>query len=143
VIDRDGAVKRLLAQPAVFPRQLVVSPNGERVAFVSGTDVWVVGTDGQGLTRITEDEGLDTSPSWSAAGDVLAFTSVEEPWHDEENPPGPDGTRWKENSDVYVASAATQWEPRNVTESKYVEGAPALSPVRAVGVAGALLARNR
>ena len=52
----------------------VVSPNGEaRRAGVVGpaVGIWVVGTDGHGLRRITS--GVDTNPSWSPDGSQIAF----------------------------------------------------------------------
>jgi tRNA A-37 threonylcarbamoyl transferase component Bud32 len=71
-----------------FPRQVVAggtetnpeaSPDGERVAFMSQRDgnweVYVVGIDGQGLTRLTRNPANDGLPVWSPDGQHIAFVS--------------------------------------------------------------------
>ncbi len=48
-----------------------LSPSGELLAFASwraGEDLWVVGTDGQGLRRVTAGPFRDRSPSFTADG---------------------------------------------------------------------------
>ena len=41
-----------------------------------GFDIFVVGTDGQGLRRITQGQGDNKSPSWSGDGRYLVFSST-------------------------------------------------------------------
>lgn len=56
-----------------------VSPDGTRVAFMSTRDgVWdlyVVNSDGTGLTRLTEDTEIDGLPIWAPDGETLIFAS--------------------------------------------------------------------
>ena len=62
------------------------SPQGDRVAFVvrsadleanrGRNDIWVVGIDGNGLTRLTSDPASDTNPRWSVDGKDLYFLST-------------------------------------------------------------------
>ena len=55
-----------------------LSPSGELLAFASwraGEDLWIVGTDGQGLRRITTGPFRDRSPSFTADGRSLFFHS--------------------------------------------------------------------
>ncbi len=64
----------------------VISPDGKRVAFVvRGADldrnrfvrtIWVVGTDGRDLGRVTFSVGNDYHPRWSPDGRFLAFLST-------------------------------------------------------------------
>jgi dipeptidyl aminopeptidase/acylaminoacyl peptidase len=62
------------------------SPRGDRVAFVvrttdlsanrGRTDLWVVGVDGSGLTRLTSDPAADSDPRWTPDGRSLYFLST-------------------------------------------------------------------
>ena len=61
------------------------SPAGDRVAFVvrvtdldanrGRTDLWMVGADGTGLTRLTSDPAPDGNPRWAPDGRSLYFLS--------------------------------------------------------------------
>ncbi|HEY8309030.1 MAG TPA: DPP IV N-terminal domain-containing protein, partial [Gemmatimonadaceae bacterium] len=54
----------------------VISPRGDRVAFVKGTSIWVVPTAGGAPARqLFFARGSSTAPTWSPAGDKLAFVS--------------------------------------------------------------------
>jgi dipeptidyl aminopeptidase/acylaminoacyl peptidase len=62
-----------------------VSPDGRTLAFVvrttdldanrGRTDLWLVGTDGAGLRRLTSDPAGDNNPRWSADGRSIWFIS--------------------------------------------------------------------
>jgi dipeptidyl aminopeptidase/acylaminoacyl peptidase len=62
------------------------SPDGRHVAFVVRTtdfaankgrnDLWLVGTDGDGLTRLTSNDAADTTPRWTPDGKSLFFLST-------------------------------------------------------------------
>jgi TolB protein len=87
----DGSDVRPLGSPAVAGWQPEWSPDGKRLAFVSFRDgngatcslrecfphgeLYVVGADGSGLTRLTTSRADDEHPTWSPDGRRLAFTS--------------------------------------------------------------------
>ncbi len=58
-----------------------VSPDGQRVAFVSSRDgdaeLYVMNADGSEQRRLTEHRGDDSAPQWAPDGGALAFTRVE------------------------------------------------------------------
>lgn len=51
------------------------SPDGQRVAYVAGGQLWVTRADGTERRRLTALTGGASGPAWSPVGDRLAFTS--------------------------------------------------------------------
>ena len=57
----------------------VWSPDGERIAFVSGgnlnSDIYVMNADGSGITRLTHNNDASIRrPAWSPDGERIAFS---------------------------------------------------------------------
>lgn len=57
------------------------SPDGTQLVFgasddTGNTDVYIVGIDGSGLSRLTTDPGDDYQPAWSPDGSLIAFRSA-------------------------------------------------------------------
>ena len=76
----DLADTRLVADPAT---------SGRLVAFAYANDLWVAGTDGSGVRRLTSHPGVESGPRFSPDGSLVAFTG-----------------RYEGNVDVYVVPAA-------------------------------------
>ncbi|HXG89096.1 MAG TPA: hypothetical protein VNJ02_12235 [Vicinamibacterales bacterium] len=55
------------------------SPDGTRIAFTSNRDgnaeLYVANRDGSGARRLTNHQGIDTTPTWSPVGTQIAFIS--------------------------------------------------------------------
>lgn len=90
------------------------SPDGRRIVFWSdrtGTaQIYVVGTDGRGLTRLTSNAAQDLDPCWSPRGE-LAFTS------DRDGARAvyvmrADGTQQRRLTDGTVAASHPDWSHR-------------------------------
>src|SRR6185503_836772 len=66
----------------VFPSQDVSatearwSPDGKRIAYVAGDQLWIADAAGSGAKQLTQLAGGVTGPVWSPIGDRIAFTSA-------------------------------------------------------------------
>jgi tricorn protease len=80
VLALDLADTRLVSEPAT---------NGRLVAFAYANDLWIAGTDGSGVRRLTSHPGVESGPHFSPDGSLIAFTG-----------------RYEGNTDVYVVPAA-------------------------------------
>lgn len=51
------------------------SPDGQRIAYRSNNEIYVVRADGTEATRVTHHPGRDSAPTWSPDGSRIAFIS--------------------------------------------------------------------
>ena len=70
-MNADGSGVRLIA-PRVATNP-AWSPDGTRIAFSDGRDVYSIGADGTRAEQLTAGPGNDTAPSWSPEGTRMAF----------------------------------------------------------------------
>lgn len=79
VIDADGSDRRLLVDTTELASNAAWSPDGTKIAFVSGPgsgeegQVFVVNSDGTGIRQLTTAGSLYVPPEWSPDGDRLVF----------------------------------------------------------------------
>jgi tricorn protease len=76
----DISDTRMLGQPALSRSHL---------AFVYAGDIWISDPDGRNVRRLTSDSGLETSPTFSPDGTLVAFSG-----------------QYDGNTDVYIVAAA-------------------------------------
>lgn len=69
-------------------RSPAISPDGSRVVFTYGGDLWTVDASGGRATQLTSHVGHETSPVWSRDGSRIAFAAD-----------------WHGNDDVFVVDA--------------------------------------
>ena len=68
--------------PRVWPSADVLasetrwSPDGRRVAYVAGGQLWIADADGANARQLTKLNGGATGPVWAANGSAIAFTSA-------------------------------------------------------------------
>jgi acid phosphatase type 7 len=68
-----GALHGVRALPGASGATL--SPQGRRIAFAARGDVWIMEADGADQRNLTATPGPEGEPTWSPAGDQLAFTA--------------------------------------------------------------------
>jgi len=68
----DGTGKVLLDSIGASPTW---SPNGKRIAYVRGQDIWTMNADGSNKVRVTTASSNERGPTWSPDGKRIAFWS--------------------------------------------------------------------
>ena len=82
VMQADGSNRHRLADLGTANYLPAWSPDGSRIAFHAttpvgaspGYQIFVIGTDGTGLTKLTADRVFGENPVWSPDGSWIAFT---------------------------------------------------------------------
>ena len=125
-----------------------LSPNGRTIAFESDRsgqpDIWTVGVNGTGLRRITDHPGDDTWPTWSPAGDRIAFTSTrDDPAGEIYTVAATGGAVTRLTTDP-AADTEPAWSSRGViafSTTRFPAGADRSSTVATIAATGGLVQR--
>ncbi|WP_158282975.1 putative Ig domain-containing protein [Nocardioides silvaticus] len=89
-MNADGSGQTMLAtadsgaSTGVFAGGPRWSPDGSKIAFTRGGEVFVMNADGTGLTNLTNASGRQEGPVWSPDGSKIAFTSSHGSWLNDE-----------------------------------------------------------
>jgi Tol biopolymer transport system component len=76
VVNVDGSGKQHLTSARYSTPAW--SPDGRRIAFGAGSNVWVMNADGSEPLNLTPEPGTDSDPVWSPVGRWFAFVRVHE-----------------------------------------------------------------
>lgn len=75
----DSSLRLIAAAPNVVQLEAAWSPTGSWIAFTSNRggnyNIWLVRSNGSGLTQLTTDRATDDQPAWSPDGTQIAFVS--------------------------------------------------------------------
>ncbi len=127
VMNVDGTAQRRITDVPTDRRGCCIggepawSPDGTRIAFTAWDprgedwDVWLVGADGTGQRRLTDDPGAEGGAVWSPDGTKIAFAASPRPSGEEGtyeiylmNPDGPGRTKLTEGARTAMLSMAWQ-----------------------------------
>jgi dipeptidyl aminopeptidase/acylaminoacyl peptidase len=75
VVPIAGGTPRVFPGDDVNASEARWSPDGRRVAYIAGGQLWVAEADGANRVRLTNLSGGATGPIWARNGSLLAFTS--------------------------------------------------------------------
>ena len=78
-LDAAGQAQPLLAKPGAYERPRL-SPDGQRLAFGDGSDIWVYEAQRDILTRLTFGGANYLVPVWSPDGRYILFSGAEGIW---------------------------------------------------------------
>ena len=73
--NADGSDPRRLTTNLVADTDPAYSPDGTKIAFTRGGDIWVMNADGTGQAAVTGIEGPDSEPAWSPDGSQIVYVS--------------------------------------------------------------------
>ncbi|MGH2378739.1 MAG: LpqB family beta-propeller domain-containing protein [Candidatus Limnocylindria bacterium] len=83
-MDAGGADRRVIEVGPGLSTSPAISPDGSKVAFRSdrtgSAELWVVGMDGSGLTRLTSNTLFEDEPTWSPDGAHIAYKRGNHIW---------------------------------------------------------------
>ena len=103
VIGADGSEKTRLTLVQELERDPTWSPDGTRIAFERGGEIYSMNPDGSGQTPLTSRSeaatmyAMNESPAWSPDGTRIAFASAQRSWGEE----GPNS----KDFDIYLMNA--------------------------------------
>src|ERR1051326_1273085 len=75
VVSASGGSTRAFPAAEVSATEARWSPDGKRIAYIAGGQLWVADANGGSRKQLTDLSGGATGPIWSPNGDQIAFTS--------------------------------------------------------------------
>ena len=75
IVSAAGGAERAFPDATTPATEARWSPDGQRVAYLSGGQLWIANVDGTAKKQLTSLSGGASGPKWSPAGDRIAFVS--------------------------------------------------------------------
>jgi TolB protein len=87
------------------------STDATRIAFIRGRDVWVMNSDGTGLTQVTRTEAIEESPDWGPDGTLVYASNRSGSFTLWLQKPGAPARRLTRVSQQWQEDRSPQWSP--------------------------------
>jgi len=102
-----------------------ISPDGTRIAFEAlssrNSDIYVVGIDGSGLVRLTDDPQTDQYPQWSPDNSTIVYDNGGA--REQSSDP-----QFSQTAEIYTVPADGSASPTRLTHDDVANAAPSFSP---------------
>jgi len=130
VIDASGGVPTMVPTPSdlligstIGIGTEAISPDGTKIAFEAindgNSDVYVVGVDGSGLVRLTDDPATDQYPRWSPDGATIVYNNA---GAQEDADP-----QFSKTSEIFSVAADGSGAPVQLTDNRTSDANPSYS----------------
>jgi Tol biopolymer transport system component len=116
-IEAPGGDPTLLTESRGFDRRPSYSPDGSRIAFIRGTNVWVMGADGSDQQRLTRGRASEGCPRWAPDGSMIVYDRGGDLWTVDADAADPERIA-RTRADEYCPS----WSPDGSTIAFVLEG---------------------
>ena len=120
----DGNDPHVIPTPHLVVGTVAVSPDGSELAFEAigdgNADIYLIGADGSGLQKLTDDPATDQFPQWSPDGKTIVYDNA---GNNEDADP-----QYSTGAEIWTVPADGSGPPTRLTANHVADSSPSFSP---------------